>query len=117
MPGTDIVIEQNINVVISILALHMDKNYYEEPEKFNPDRFSDVNSPGKSPYLPFGDGPRNCIGMRLGKLQAKIALVFMLQKFKYDLMEDHLKAQEIKFDPRLFVLTPHGGLNLHIFKR
>lgn len=64
IPDTDVVIEKGTKVLISILGLHHDPEYFPEPEKFDPDRFSDENKHNIRPftYLPFGDGPRNCIG-------------------------------------------------------
>ena len=51
-------------VFIPIFVLHHDKTYYPEPEKFDPDRFieENINSRPKYTYIPFGDGPRICIG-------------------------------------------------------
>lgn len=64
IPDTDIVIEKGTRVMISILGLHHDSEYFSDPEKFDPERFSEENKNGIRPYtyLPFGDGPRNCLG-------------------------------------------------------
>lgn len=96
----------------------MDRKYYEDPERYNPDRFLGENSGGKNQvdYLPFGDGPRNCVAFRLAKLQAKLALVTMLWKFKYDIFDD-CQAKNMQFDPIPFTLAPLNGLKLHISKR
>lgn len=118
--GTDQIIEKGIEVFIPVMALHRDEKYYKNPNDFNPDRFSDENPAGKDqinqPYLPFGDGPRNCIGMRMGKMQTKASLVIFLQKYYYEL-EDGLKNCDIKFDPNVILLSPVGGMKLKIFKR
>ena len=117
IPGTDKVIEKGTEIFISALGLQRDSKYYEEPDRFNPDRFNEESSKNliNKPYLPFGDGPRNCIGMRLGKMQTKVGLVLMLQKFKYDL-EDTLKKSELEIEPRHFLLQPRNGINLRISK-
>lgn len=62
--GRKILIEQGNNVRFSIHSIHHDPKYYEEPEKFNPERFNDENKHKikSGSYIPFGMGPRNCIG-------------------------------------------------------
>lgn len=115
IPGTDKIIEKGVEIFLPIYGLQNDATYYEQPEKFKPERFID-ESVAKKPYYPFGDGPRNCIGMRLGKMQTKVGIVIMLQKFKYEL-EDRLKNSEMKFDPNSFLLAPLGGLHLKVSKR
>lgn len=120
IPGTDNVIEKGVEIFIPAFALQRDEKYYENPDKFIPERFNEENMAGKNivnrPYLPFGEGPRNCIGMRMGKMQTKVGLVLMLQKFRFEL-ENRLKKNEFTFDPHVFILSPLGGINLHIIKR
>jgi cytochrome P450 family 6 len=63
IPGTDKTIEKGTAIVISLLGLHRDENYFPNPEKFDPDRFSDdVHDYDEDAYMPFGVGPRNCLG-------------------------------------------------------
>jgi len=64
IPGTDTVLEKGIPVFIPVTALHYDPNYYPEPERFDPERFSDEEKQKRHHYvyLPFGEGPRICIG-------------------------------------------------------
>jgi cytochrome P450 family 6 len=65
IPGTDIIIDKDTPVFIPILALHNDPRYFPSPEKFDSERFSktNVNNIENFAYMPFGEGPRNCIGM------------------------------------------------------
>lgn len=66
IPNTDITIQKGTQVLIPVLGLHRDPDYYPNPEVFDPDRFTKENKTTRpsTVYLPFGDGPRNCIGNR-----------------------------------------------------
>lgn len=65
--GKEIVIPTDMGVVIPIMGIHRDPKYYPNPEKFHPERFSDENKSkiNMNAYLPFGVGPRVCIGMKI----------------------------------------------------
>lgn len=67
IPNTDITLEKDTNVYISIIGMHMDPQYFPNPSKFDPERFSSENKANIVPftYLPTGAGPRVCIGMYL----------------------------------------------------
>ncbi|KAJ9573560.1 hypothetical protein L9F63_009045, partial [Diploptera punctata] len=71
------------NLFIPIYGLHLDPKYYDDPEKFDPERFSDENKHKIHPfaYLPFGVGPRSCIGNRFALMETKLVLVYMLSDF------------------------------------
>lgn len=64
VPGTDVIIKKGQTVVMSPIGIHYDEQHYTNPTKFDPDRFNLENSRDRHPcaYLPFGTGPRNCIG-------------------------------------------------------
>lgn len=71
------------NLFIPILGLHLDPKYFNDPEKFDPERFNDENKHNIHPfaYLPFGVGPRSCIGNRFALMETKLVLVYMLAQF------------------------------------
>ncbi|XP_059172340.1 cytochrome P450 3A24-like [Physella acuta] len=74
--------------VIAVLdGVMLDPKNYPDPEKFDPDRFSEENSSARDPmtWLPFGWGPRLCIGQRLAMLELKLGLVQVLRKLKVEL--------------------------------
>jgi len=57
-------VDAGVRVMVSLLGLHQDPEFFPNPEKFDPDRFSPENKEKIVPYsyLPFGEGPRICIG-------------------------------------------------------
>ncbi|GLG95813.1 Cytochrome P450 6k1, partial [Gryllus bimaculatus] len=63
IPGTKVRLEKGTRVFIPILGLQMDPAYFPDPHKFDPERFSEENKATRPrfAYLPFGEGPRNCI--------------------------------------------------------
>lgn len=69
VPGTNFVLPKDSHVTISVAGLHEDPEYYPNPEKFDPERFSEENKKKRPAYtyLPFGDGPRICIGISIKK--------------------------------------------------
>ncbi|CAO2630604.1 Cytochrome P450 3A11 [Lemmus lemmus] len=72
-------------VMIPIFSLHRDPQYWPEPEEFRPERFSKEKKGSIDPYvyMPFGNGPRNCIGMRFALMNIKLALTKLLQNFSF----------------------------------
>lgn len=59
-------VEEGLSVIIPCYGLHRDPEYFPEPDRFDPERFNDENRAKiwDYCYIPFGDGPRNCIGKR-----------------------------------------------------
>ncbi|KAK7863029.1 hypothetical protein R5R35_010772 [Gryllus longicercus] len=78
-----ITIPKGTIVQAPIVGLHTDPQYWKEPKKFDPDRFSDENKHKIKPftYMPFGMGPRICIGQRFALIEVKMALVHLLHSF------------------------------------
>lgn len=113
--NTDIVIEEGTSILLPVAALHSDAKYFDEPNEFRPDRFDNEQMAHK-PYFPFGEGPRKCIGLRLAKLEIKIGLVLLLQKFYFEL-DSQYADDELKFEPRSFAKLPVGGINLNVKQR
>lgn len=118
---SEIVIAKGTAVFLPIMGYHRDPEIYEKPLEFRPERFLDSsNGNGHADglfYLPFGDGPRICIGMRLAKLTTKIGLAIMLRKFNFTLTDESLQHQELKFSPNQITLTPLELFSLKIEKR
>ncbi|EAT41568.1 AAEL006784-PA [Aedes aegypti] len=80
------VIEKGTSLWIPTIAIHNDPQYYPNPEKFDPERFSDENKSKINPfaYMPFGVGPRNCIGSRLALMEMKLIMYYLLREFSFE---------------------------------
>jgi cytochrome P450 family 9 len=75
--------------MIPIHAFHHDPNFFPEPDKFIPERFSEDNRGNIDPdtYLPFGIGPRNCIGSRFALMEVKTIFYYLLKNFSLEITE------------------------------
>ncbi|XP_039700094.1 cytochrome P450 3A12 isoform X2 [Pteropus medius] len=83
-------IPKGTQVIVPSFVLHRDSALWPEPEEFRPERFSKKNKDSINPYiyLPFGTGPRNCIGMRFAMMNMKLAVVRVLQNFSFKPCEE-----------------------------
>ncbi|EDW01575.1 cytochrome P450 9b2 [Drosophila grimshawi] len=102
---------------IPIGGLHWDDRYFPEPQKFNPERFSDENKNKLVPYsyLPFGVGPRSCIGNRYALMQAKAMLYNLVLKYRIERSPKTVK--DLMSESRGFQLTPQNGYWVHLVPR
>lgn len=114
IPGSDVTIEKGTTLMIPTFALHHDEKFYPDPEKFDPTRFSSENRANKSiikmPYLATGDGPRNCIGQKMGKIIAKFSICSILRQYHIDLDDRHI-GKQLK---QTFNFYPVGGIHLKL---
>ncbi|XP_017769418.1 PREDICTED: probable cytochrome P450 6a13 [Nicrophorus vespilloides] len=106
IPDSDVIIEEGLSVLIPAMALHMDPEYHPDPEIFDPNRFA--NKLKDYAYIPFGDGPRICIGMRFAMVLAKLALAVILQRFDFELSAK--TKLPLEMEKKGIVLAPIGGI-------
>lgn len=101
-------------VIIPIYALHHDARYFAEPDRFLPERFSPENEKllPKYAYIPFGTGPRVCIGNALAMMEAKLVLAAVAQRYQMDLAPGQKVVPE-----RLFTLRPKFGMKMVVRQR
>lgn len=114
MPGTEIVIEKGTTILIPVHSIHHDPEIYPDPERFDPSRFEPEAIKERNPYayLAFGDGPRNCIGERFGKMQAKIGIISLLRSFKFSV--SHRTEVPLILSNRSFPLGSKNGIHLKV---
>lgn len=104
-------------VVVPVLAFHRDPKLFPDPERFDPDRFSEENRESIRPYsfLPFGEGPRICIGLKFGILQCKLGLAKLLQRYRFGVGQRTKIPLEI--DSVTLLHLPKGGVWLTVEDR
>jgi len=91
-----------------------DARYFDEPDKFNPDRWTDefTGQLPKYAYFPFGGGPRSCIGNTFAMMEIILALATIGQKFKLSLVKDH----QVELLPAMS-LRPRDGIKVEVKAR
>ncbi len=107
-------IPKNAVIQVNIWLMHRDPRYWDEPEKFIPERFASGNKPGRHrfSYLPFGGGPRICIGSKFSLLEAQLILASVAQFWRLKASDDYV------LEPRgQIVLQPKDGLPMTLERR
>ena len=99
------------NMMLMTYHVHRHPDYWEEPDKFSPERFSDENAKNikKFAYFPFGGGPRLCIGNSFAMMEMQIVIATLAQRFKFRRTETH----EIEKDP-LVTMRPKNGIKMKV---
>lgn len=130
-------IPKGCTVLIPVYAIQNDPDIYPDPQRFDPDRFLPGEESKRHPFafLPFGEGnlpnsislkylsifivflyhkgPRVCIGLRFGMMQARIGLAKTLLNFKLAMGS---RTNDIKFNKKQFIITNDGGMWLNLEK-
>ncbi|KAK9511839.1 hypothetical protein O3M35_000422 [Rhynocoris fuscipes] len=85
LPEENLEIYKGQKVVIPLNAIHMDPKHYDKPEVYNPERLPPNSLKSNYIYMPFGDGPRICIGLRYALVVMKLAAAKLLANYKFTL--------------------------------
>lgn len=103
--STGIIVKKGFSIRIPAYALHLDKDNFAEPHKFDPERFMPENKDfiKTGSFVPFVIGPRNCIGMRFALLEAKMTLAELVCKYKFVKSEN--TPEKVTFAKNSFILT------------
>lgn len=114
VPSTGYVIRKGTKLVIPNNAIQMDPTIHPNPDKFDPDRFLPEHKAKlrNGCYLPFGDGPRYCIGMRFAQLVMKIMLIEIISNFV--LQPSSKTKYNIEYEKGAPLVAPENGLWINI---
>lgn len=136
VPNSSKIIKEGSAIIISLLALGRDPLNFPNPMEYRPERYTDQPPNfNEDANIPFGDGPRMCIGnkhvkhfekhaidnklylidtgLRIGKLMAKVGIIKLLQKYNFSPIND----KELVFDNFGLTLHVEGGIPLKITNR
>ncbi|CAK1599619.1 unnamed protein product [Parnassius mnemosyne] len=112
----EVTIEKGTPVFLNIIAIHYDEKIYPEPEQWRPERMNcSADSDNLNfTYLPFGDGPRFCIGKRYGMMQIRSALAQIIAAYEIKPADIPYKVET---DPYSVILAPKDGLSVKFVAR
>lgn len=99
---------------ISIYALHRHPKYYEHPDRFVPEHFSEsaVKARPRLAYMPFGAGPRMCVGNHFAMIEMTLLLAVLWQQFRFELAPEHPVVPH-----PLVTLKPKHGIRMRVETR
>ena len=107
-----LIIEKGVSFNFPIFLLHRNPEYWPNPDQFDPERFNpNEHSYPTFAFLPFGEGPRNCIGKRLALLEAKMTLVAIFKELHFKRTADTEVPLDLCFG---FTISPKNGVKLSI---
>lgn len=116
--GTSVTLNVGDGLWVPMQNFQLDEAYFPDPKRFDPERFSDENK-GKirnGTYLPFGMGPRNCVGSRFAIMEMKALFVYLLLDF--ELVKCAKTMDPIELKPGAsFIMEPRNGLWLELKQR
>lgn len=110
----DVLCEREIRpkdtVMLPFYALHRNALLWDQPDAFLPERFDGKTEIDRYAYLPFGDGPRICIGMQFAMMEAKIVLSTLIDRFRFELIPGQADPKPVM----ILTLRPDGGVPLNV---
>ena len=106
------VIPAGSSIHVPIYAVHRHKALWTDPETFDPNRFAPEMQRDRHSYLPFGAGPRVCIGMGFALAECVVILAGLLPRFRFEIPAGPRPEARFKV-----TLRPHGGMPMRIGRR
>lgn len=110
----DLEIRRGTQVLVMPWTVHRHRKLWDDPEAFRPSRFYPENRDkiGRFQYLPFGAGPRVCIGASFAMQEAMIALAVLLSRYRFELV-----PETRPWPVQKLTTQPEGGLPMRVTRR
>jgi len=93
-------------IALYTFGLHRSADYWEDPDSFIPERFSEENKSkiAANSYIPFGKGPRLCIGSQFAQMEMNLVLAQFIKRFSFKLIEPY----SLELDTKITIRPKHG---------
>ncbi|XP_026740682.1 cytochrome P450 6B2-like [Trichoplusia ni] len=110
-------IEKGLRVHLPLYKLHYNPDYFPDPKEYRPERFYGEEKRNIKPYtyMPFGEGPRICLGMRFARMQMTAGLITLLKKYRVELAPG--MKTDLEFEPKSIVTKPTEDIRLKLIER
>ncbi|WP_439026982.1 cytochrome P450 [Haloarchaeobius sp. DT45] len=107
-------IPEGTKLSLPVFRIHRDPRWYDDPDSFHPDRWTDEfeDSLPEYAYFPFGGGPRHCIGMRFARMELKLVLTTLVQHCRFEYL-----GEEPPQPTMGATYQPEGEVELRVEKR
>lgn len=106
-------INKGTNIVFPILSIHRSKHFYDKPLEFLPDRWESINLHAKrNEFLPFGTGPRVCMGASFAMMEITTVIAILLQRYSFKL----LSSPDLKLASSVS-MRPLNDMHLEVLER
>ena len=107
----DYVVPEGSEVIVGVYAMHHDGRFWADPEEFDPSRWLDRDRSAEA-YLPFGAGPRRCLGATFARVEARVVLAELLRRFRFE-RDD---AGGLELSPQM-TTQPVGSVPMRVHRR
>ena len=91
-------IKAGTNIILSLVEMHRRHDLFEQPARFNPDRFEEAKMENPDFFFPFGTGPKGCVGQFLAMVEMKTAVALLLRDFRFSSAVGKLTDVETRWD-------------------
>jgi cytochrome P450 len=107
----DHVVPEGSEVLVGVYAIHHDDRFWDDPDAFDPSRWVDRDRSADA-YLPFGAGPRRCLGATFARVEARVVLATLLRRFRFESMD----PGELELSPQM-TTQPAGPVPMRVRRR
>ncbi|XP_018916756.2 cytochrome P450 6B7 isoform X1 [Bemisia tabaci] len=119
LAGTDLTLKKGERIIVDAYSVHRDPEHFQNPDVFDPDRFSPKNRDKKAidAFLGFGTGPRKCPGYKVGFLMASTLIGSLVHKYEVRPRSHTKQMDAYDFHPRSFVNVHKDDILVDVMPR